>query len=135
MKKTVNILICIFVVVCSSCVSKESYNDLEYQYSQLEEEMHNVEGKYTSLISKYNNLVEEYNSLLDNYNESVSDNNWNRMVSQDKDRRLNDLLDYANAKNDRISELEVILNRIKVVCNGRTDDTSIQVNYLLRDYR
>lgn len=135
MNKPAIILLSLFLVVCSSCVSKEAYNELENQCNQLRREKRSVEEEYSNLISKYNTLVDEYNELLDNYNVTASDNDWNRYASEDKDRRLNDLLNHVNALNDRISELDVLLQRIKLICSGKTDDTSNGVNYILRDYR
>ena len=135
MKKSALFVLPLLLVVSFSCVSNGKYNELEYQYNRLEEEKNDVEDEYSNLVSKYNTLVEKYNSLLEDYNETVSDNDWNQIVSEDKDRRLNDLLNYVNRQNDRISELDVLLQRIKLICSGKTDDTSNGVNYILRDYR
>lgn len=134
MKKTVIILLSLFVVVSSSCVSKGTYNELENQYNRLEREKRDVEDEYSNLVSKYNELVEKYNGLLDDYNETVSDNEWNRYASEDKDRRLDALLNHVNKQSNRISELTTYLERIKYICTIWNNETSRAIKSTLEDY-
>lgn len=137
MKKYLPLLFLVFSAF--ACVSQSEYNSLETDYNRLEKdykalqtEFYNLHGAYSELKSRYEELDEEYDNVVSDYSISKQ---MNRMENDDKDRRLDDLLNYVNKQNEKIAELDVLLRRVKAIVSGRTDDTSYGINYVLRDYQ
>ena len=137
MKKYLPFIFFFFSAV--ACVSQSEYNSLETDFNRLEKdykalqtEFYNLHGAYSDLKSRYEELDEEYDNIVSDYSISKQ---INRMENDDKDRRLDDLLNYVNRQNEKIAELDVLIRRVKVICSGRTDDTSNMVNYTLREYQ
>lgn len=96
MNRLVIILATLFLVICPSCVSSGTYNDLEYRYNLLENSMRNKEDEYSDLVSKYNSLVNKYNSLLEDYNDtqdSYESQSYNTRKQEDIIDRAKDALD------------------------------------------
>lgn len=91
MNKLVRILLLFFVVVCSSCVSRNTHSELQIDYSKLEQEKREVEREYSNLVSKYNALVEKYNGLLDDYN----DTQFSYETQNYKTSKQEDIIDRA----------------------------------------
>ena len=71
-----------------SCVSKESYEQLQASHNQLQDEYEDLQNQYEDLQSEYEDLQSEYNTLhnafenlIDEYNKLGSSYSFKKSVS------------------------------------------------------
>ena len=97
------LIIVVFALIATSCVSKDKYDSAQYEaehwkeaYDNLNENFGEVNRKYSQLVNEYNNLVDEYNSLNSrNYTNSSNAQEYEEIIERAKDA-VRDLKKHFN---------------------------------------